>query len=195
MTTIYLVRHGETDWNAERRMQGQTDIPLNAIGINQAEACGASLNADDYDIIVSSHLQRAKKTAEIINRHLQLPFEVLEDFAERAFGDGEGLTIEERNRLYPDRNFPNQEELEDFSERIMGGLEKVRDTFPNKRVLVVSHGAVIYRLLSIISGGSVDLQGKNIENTSISTIAWENGDWVLKDYNRVDHLEKVEERA
>lgn len=191
MTTVYLVRHGETDWNAEKRMQGQTDIPLNSKGIGQAEACGASLLASDYDVVISSGLQRARKTAEIINSYLQLPFEVMDDFAERFFGDGEGLTMEERSKLYPDFNYPNQEELDVFAKRIMTGLEKVQEKHAGKRILIVAHGQVIYRILKIVSRDQVDLGKQKIENTSISTIAWENGDWVLKDWNRVEHLEQV----
>jgi uncharacterized phosphatase len=193
VTTVYLVRHGETDWNAERRMQGQTDIPLNEKGIGQAEACGAALNQGDYDVVISSHLKRAKKTAEIINRYMELPLETMTDFAERHFGDGEGLTMDERTELYPDLNYPNQEELEIFSERIMTGLEKVRQLHPEKRILLVAHGAVIKRMLTIIGKGKVDLSGIKFENTSISTVKWLDDDWVLEDYNRVDHLIKLEE--
>ncbi|WP_042147777.1 histidine phosphatase family protein [Paucisalibacillus sp. EB02] len=192
MTTIYLVRHGETDWNAERRMQGQTDIPLNAKGVRQAEACGSALNPKDYDIVISSQLLRAKKTAEIINSFLELPFVVMKDFAERSFGDAEGLTYDERNQLYPDRNYPNQEVLEDFSERIMTGLEQVHQNYLGKRILLVAHGAVIFRILSIITEGKLDLEDMKIENTSISTITRNKQEWIIQDYNRIDHLEKVQ---
>jgi uncharacterized phosphatase len=192
MTTIYLVRHGETDWNAERRMQGQTDIPLNSTGNQQAEACGSALNPEHYDVVVTSQLLRARKTAEIINRFLELPLVVMEDFAERSFGDAEGLTYDERNQLYPDRNYPNQEVLENFSERIMTGLEQVHQNYSGKRILLVAHGAVIFRILSIISKGKLDLGDKKIENTSISTITRDQQNWVIQDYNRVDHLQKIQ---
>ncbi|MFS0673714.1 histidine phosphatase family protein [Ornithinibacillus sp. 179-J 7C1 HS] len=189
MTTIYLVRHGETDWNAERRMQGGTDIPLNAKGEEQAELCGAALNPSDYDVVVSSNLKRAKKTAEIINQYLGLPFEVMEDFAERNFGDAEGLTFDERSELYPDHEYPNQEELEVFSSRVMNGLEKVYEKYAGKRVLLVAHGAVIYRILSNLSETKLNLYGRKIENTSISTIYRKDDGWAIQEYNRVDHLE------
>ena len=197
MTTIYLVRHGQTDWNVERRAQGQTDIPLNATGIQQAEVCGAALNPNDYDVVITSQLQRAHKTAEIINNFLELPFKVMEDFAERFFGDAEGLTLDERDKLYPDRNYPNQEALEDFSNRIMAGLEHIHQNYLGKRVLLVAHGAVIYRMLSIISEDQVDIGvgGRRIENTSISTIVRDEKSWEVQDYNRVDHLKIVQEKA
>ncbi|MBS3678723.1 histidine phosphatase family protein [Ornithinibacillus massiliensis] len=191
MTTIYLVRHGETNWNAEKRMQGQTDIPLNDKGEQQATLCGAALKPEDYDVVISSQLQRAKRTAEIINQYLELPFEVMEDFAERHFGDAEGLTFDERNELYPDHEYPNQEELEAFSTRVMNGLEKVRQKHPNKRVLLVAHGAVIYRILSNLSETEINLSGRKIENTSISTIYWQDNNWVIQDYNQIDHLKQI----
>lgn len=192
MTTVYLVRHGETDWNTERRMQGQTDIPLNEKGTQQAEACGAALHPGDYDVVISSHLQRAHKTAEIINRYLRLPAEVMEDFAERSFGDAEGMTLEERRTLFPDHDYPNQEPIDIFSERIMSGLDKVHQKHLNQNVLLVAHGAVIYRILSIISNGKIDLGNRKIENTSISTIDWVDGDWVIRNFNQIDHLIKIE---
>ncbi|WP_010097972.1 histidine phosphatase family protein [Ornithinibacillus scapharcae] len=193
MTTIYLVRHGETDWNAERRMQGQTDIPLNAKGIQQAEACGAALSPEDYDVVISSHLKRAYETAEVINRYLNLPSEVMEDFAERSFGDAEGMTFDERQTLFPDHEYPNQEPLDVFSDRIMNGLEKVHSKYPNQNVLLVAHGAVIYRILSILANGKLDLgKNKKIENTSISTLDWLDGKWVIRYFNQIDHLTTIE---
>jgi uncharacterized phosphatase len=195
VTTIYLVRHGETNWNVERRMQGKTDIPLNSRGMQQAEACGAALQVEDYDIVITSHLKRARKTAEIINRYLELPFDVMEDFAERSFGDAEGLTLDERAKLYPNHHYPNQEQLVVFSNRIMNGLDKVHHKYKGNRVLVVSHGAVISRILSILTEGNIDLRGRKIENTSISTIKQSNSKWVIQDYNRVDHLVKSGTKA
>lgn len=192
MTTIFLVRHGETDWNAGRRMQGQTDIPLNAKGIQQAEACGAALSPDDYDVIMSSHLKRAHGTAEIMNRYLNLPFEVMEDFAERSFGDAEGMTYDERSTIFPDHEYPNQEPLDVFSDRVMTGLEKVHQKYPNQKVLLVAHGAVIYRILSIIANGKLDLGNRKIENTSISTLDRVDGEWVIRSFNQIDHLSTIE---
>ncbi|MEN2766828.1 histidine phosphatase family protein [Ornithinibacillus xuwenensis] len=192
MTTIYLVRHGETDWNAERRMQGQTDIPLNAKGIQQAEACGAALHASDYDVVISSHLKRAKKTADIINTYLNLPSEQMEEFAERHFGDGEGLTIEERQSLFPDHDYPNQEPLDVFSNRVMNGMDRVHAKYPTNRVLVVAHGAVINRILANLSNGELGFGKTIIENTSITTIEKQNDGWAILGYNQVDHLLAME---
>src|SRR5699024_6004320 len=91
MTTIRLIRHGETNWNKEGRIQGKTDIPLNETGRIQAEECAASLKHSEWDIIISSPLKRAKQTAEIINKNLHLPIMEMSAFAERNYGDAEGM--------------------------------------------------------------------------------------------------------
>ena len=122
-------------------------------------------------------------------QYLGLPFEVMEDFAERNFGDAEGLTFDERSELYPDHEYPNQEELEVFSSRVMNGLEKVYEKYAGKRVLLVAHGAVIYRILNNLSETKLNLHGRKIENTSISTIYRKDDGCAIQDYNRVDHLE------
>ncbi|RDW15212.1 histidine phosphatase family protein [Oceanobacillus arenosus] len=195
MTTICLVRHGETDWNLLGKIQGKTDIPLNDTGRKQADECGAYLNADDYDILISSPMKRAKETAEIINSYLNLPVIEMADFAERAFGDGEGLTLEERIKKYPDGNYPNQEEREDFNNRVMTGIKKVCDAYPNERVLLVAHGAVIGMILSNLSNGEIGSGKTKLMNACISNIHFEEDQWEIKDYNQVRHLSSFAEKG
>ncbi|WP_047984396.1 histidine phosphatase family protein [Ornithinibacillus californiensis] len=189
MTTVYLIRHGETNWNVEDRMQGRTDIPLNEKGIKQANACGASLQPSQFDRIISSNLIRAKKTAEIINSYLDLPFEELDDLGERDFGDAEGLTMDERNERYPDEQYPNQETKEAFCSRIMGGLDKVHQKYPNQHIIIVSHAAVINQTLEILSGGELGYGRTTIDNTSITTLTRDKDSWAIRSYNQKDHLE------
>ncbi|WP_371931551.1 histidine phosphatase family protein [Bacillus sp. MMSF_3328] len=86
MTEICLVRHGQTDWNAEGRIQGRTDIELNEMGVRQAAACRDHLANENWDIIISSPLQRARQTAEIINQNIQKPLVLMEEFIEKSFG-------------------------------------------------------------------------------------------------------------
>ncbi|GGA70079.1 histidine phosphatase family protein [Ornithinibacillus halotolerans] len=195
MTTIYLVRHGQTDWNVERRAQGQTDIPLNDTGIGQADACGRAMDSTNYDLMITSHLKRARKTAEIINSYLDLPLVVMEDFAERSFGNAEGLTIAERDELYPDRNYPNQEKLDVFSTRILKGLEQVHQNYQGKRILLVTHGAVIYRVLQLINKGKTEFRGQKIKNTSITTITRQEEEWLIQDFNQINHLQEAQTEA
>ncbi|WP_404456813.1 histidine phosphatase family protein [Oceanobacillus kapialis] len=188
MTTICLIRHGETDWNLKGQLQGSTDIPLNDTGVRQAEESAAYLNAEDYDVLIASPMKRAKRTAEIINSSLNLPFEEMEDFAERSFGDAEGLTMEERTSQYPDKQYPNQEEPEDFIKRVMNGVDKVIEKYPDKRVLLVAHGAVINAILTTVSGGEIGAGKTRLMNACISNIHYKQEKWKVVDYNQVGHL-------
>ncbi|EQB38582.1 hypothetical protein M948_08325 [Virgibacillus sp. CM-4] len=188
ITTVCLIRHGETDWNAQGKLQGKTDIPLNNTGRKQAEECGTFLNADDYDVLIYSPLQRAKETATIINRHLGLPFIEMDDFKERSFGDAEGMTIEERFQVYPDKQFPHQEEREGFKKRVMTGLEKVTQQFPKQRILLVAHGAVINVILSELSNGEVGSGITKLMNGCISNVQFQDQTWKVHNYNQIEHL-------
>jgi len=188
LTTICLIRHGETDWNAQGKLQGKTDIPLNHTGKRQAEECGEFLNADDYDILIHSPLIRAKQTAEIINEQLGLPMVEMRDFAERSFGDAEGMTIEERNRKYPDHHYPNGETRTSFNERVMEGIAKVNQQYLNQRILLVAHGAVIGAILSVLSNGEVGSGKTTLLNGCISNIHFQKEKWEIKDFNQVGHL-------
>ncbi|MFD2627376.1 histidine phosphatase family protein [Oceanobacillus kapialis] len=188
MTTICLIRHGETDWNLKGQLQGSTDIPLNDTGVRQAEESAAYLNAEDYDVLIASPMKRAKRTAEIINSSLNLPFEEMEDFAERSFGDAEGLTMDERTAQYPDKQYPNQEEPEDFIKRVMNGVDKVIEKYPDKRVLLVAHGAVINAILTTVSGGEIGAGKTRLMNACISNIHYKQEKWKVVDYNQVGHL-------
>lgn len=133
MTAICLIRHGETDWNALGKLQGRTDIPLNETGKKQAKETGAFLTGSDWDVIITSPLRRAKETAEIINQYLGLEIIEMEDFIERNYGDAEGMPFEERTRLYPDKEYPNQESKEALAERLMAGVQKVSERYPDKK--------------------------------------------------------------
>jgi uncharacterized phosphatase len=188
MTTICLIRHGETDWNVEGRLQGTTDTSLNAKGVKQAQACSTYLTSSSYDVLITSPLKRAKQTAEIINQQLQLPFHEMDDFKERSFGDAEGMTYESRRAVYPDKNYPNQEETTDFYNRVMTGLRKVTQLHPNQRVLLVAHGAVIKVILKTFSNDENILENNRLMNGCISNIHFENEKWNIKDFNRTAHL-------
>lgn len=106
MTAVCLVRHGETDWNLQQKCQGKTDIPLNTTGERQARETGEYVKDFSWDIIVTSPLKRAKRTAEIINEYLHLPIVEMDDFKERDYGDAEGMPLEERTKRYPDNIYP-----------------------------------------------------------------------------------------
>ncbi|WP_240620132.1 histidine phosphatase family protein, partial [Peribacillus acanthi] len=110
MTKICLIRHGETDWNSLGKLQGRTDIALNKQGILQAEECRQFLKESKWDLIVTSPLLRAKQTAEIINQDFNVPLIEMKEFLERDYEDAEGMTINEREKAFPDKKYPNQED-------------------------------------------------------------------------------------
>ncbi|MFZ7943550.1 histidine phosphatase family protein [Neobacillus sp. 19] len=188
MTTIFLVRHGETDWNAAGRIQGSTDIPLNAKGIQQAKECGQFLKQSSWDVIITSPLKRAKVTAEIINENLHIPLVEMGDFKEKFFGDAEGMTLEERRAKYPDHMYPNQEDEESLTKRVMNGLEKINHDYPNQKVILVVHGAVINSILAEISNGELGYGKTRIQNACISDIHYHENGWKVRTFNQVSHL-------
>lgn len=110
ITSICLVRHGETDWNSLGILQGSTDIQLNNKGILQADECRRFLKNYEWDVMITSLLKRAKETAEIINKDSNIPLVEMIEFVERYYGDAEGMAVEERVTAFPDGNFPNQED-------------------------------------------------------------------------------------
>jgi uncharacterized phosphatase len=193
MTKICMIRHGETDWNAAGRIQGSTDIPLNQKGMEQAGKCRDALKAGDWDVIITSPLIRAKQTAAIINETLGLELVEMADFAERFFGDGEGMTLEERLALYPNREYPNQEERISFSKRVIEGIQKINETFNDKRVLLIAHGAVIHQILTDFSDGNFRSED-HLSNACFSHIQYDDNKWNIIEFNNVEHLHLKEEK-
>ena len=142
-TTILLVRHGETDWNLERRVQGQTDRPLNETGRRQARELASALADESIDAIFSSDLVRAHETARILAEPRGLDVTVLPDLREKDFGTWEGLTDREILDRFPEargRPWGDAETSEDVGRRVVGALLRIADSHPGASVLVVAHG-------------------------------------------------------
>ena len=185
MTTLILVRHGETDWNRDRRIQGSTDIPLNDTGRAQAQDAAASLrDAPDLpSFIVASDLSRARETAEIIASELGLAAPRLyPQLRERSYGVAEGLRIEEYYERWGDwqgADVPEAESPEDLRARAVAGLTAVvgdvrRTTAPAAAsVIVVTHGALIREVIRHASGGTLPLEGERLANASAHTVLFE----------------------
>ncbi len=188
MTAICLVRHGETDWNAAKRIQGRTDIPLNDTGKWQAEQTGLYLKDAHWDVVISSPLSRAKETAHLILQHVHAPLVIMDDFIERDFGDAEGMSFEERQKLFPNKQYPNMEPLSALQDRMLEGIEKVRATYPDQRVLIVAHGAAIHALLTSLADEHMGIKDTRLENACLNYVEWTDGEWKVNDYNVVSHL-------
>lgn len=151
MTTILLARHGETDWNLNRRVQGHSDTPLNDTGRAQAQALGEELAGERIDAVYSSDLVRAHETARAVAEPRGLGVTAIRDLRERHFGTWEGLTDNEIfARFDPalDTSWGDGETREEMAERVLDALRRIAATHPESRVLVVSHGGPLRAVLS-----------------------------------------------
>ena len=150
---IYVVRHGETDWNAEGRIQGKTDVELNKNGIGQAEKLKEIIKDYDIDLIISSTMKRARKTAEIINETLKCDIIYDASLVERGYGIFEGKIREEitdevlnSHALYNynvNKNYGEVETIHDLCSRVWKLLDKIKKDYKDKNILLVTHGGTI----------------------------------------------------
>ena len=151
MTQILLARHGETDWNLGRRVQGHTDIPLNATGIAQAHSLANQLSGELLVAVYASDLARARDTAAAVAARHGLPVSIDPDLREKNFGSWEGLTDVEITERYPDAKrgaWGDGETTEAVAERVVAALSRVGEAHPNGLVLVVSHGGPLRAALA-----------------------------------------------
>lgn len=157
---FYFLRHGQTDWNVEGRYQGHSDIPLNATGIAQATAAAQTLAAAPIDLIVTSPLIRAVKTAAIAAERLDRPISVERRLIERNFGSFDGLVIREvkaQHGLRPDQSSlkilpPDADPGDEIYERVPATIAKWLGDFPNGTLLFVAHGGVFDALHAHLLG-------------------------------------------
>lgn len=170
--TIALVRHGETDWNVQRRIQGRTDIPLNDTGRRQAVATGAALAESGWDAVYSSPLTRAAETAELIAAAVGAPLLGFHaSLAERSFGVLEGLDHEGRAAV--EAQAATIEGLEARSaviDRAGAALAEIAAAHPGGRVVVVSHGGVIHSLILHLSDWTLPGAGYAVTNGSVHLV-------------------------
>lgn len=159
MTRLWLVRHGQTDWNLQGRYQGQTDPPLNATGVQQAELAAQMLCGRKYAALYSSDLQRARVTAEIIGR--QLGLEVITDqrLREVNLGAWEGMLVGDIQAQYPEEWEARQrdrlrfrvpgggESVIDVAERMWPAIDDLASRHPDQDIIVVSHGLALATIL------------------------------------------------
>lgn len=189
-TVVGLLRHGQTNWNIDFRLQGVTDIPLNETGIAQAKIAGeviskAALEGNGWDVILSSPLSRARDTAVMVSEALGASGIAIEELLlERSFGEAEGLSHEEWKAKYSDTNHvPGGETLEQLEARAWVLLQRLLDHHEGKRVLTVSHGALIRTLLRLVSKGEFPREGERLGNACLSIFehSLETG-WVVSSY-------------
>jgi broad specificity phosphatase PhoE len=161
---IILVRHGATDWNIQGRCQGATDLDLNEVGVRQAESIAARLCRETITAVYSSHLKRARQTAEFVSRPHNLPIGIEKDMRELDHGALEGLTFNDIRENFPEfiqkwRTEPSEiqvpggERLVDVAQRTWNGLHRIVQRHnSDDTVIVVSHNFPILSLLCRIAG-------------------------------------------
>lgn len=166
MTTLLLVRHGETDWNADGRLQGQTDRPLNDFGRHQARELAEELADEQLDAVYASDLSRARETAEILGEQLGLAAVLDPDLREKDWGTWEGLTSVERDRV----EFVG-ESTQEHAERMLRALRRIAERHPGGRVLVVTHGGSLRRVQAEALGMALPV----VENCGRWACVYESG--------------------
>lgn len=171
-TTLGLLRHGQTDWNIDLRLQGTADIPMNAFGIAQVEKAAQRLADQGWDLVLSSPLGRAKQSAEIVSGLLGIEKVSIEPLLlERSFGIGEGLTYAEWGEKYSKLDeIPGAESARDVARRSQLLLEHIRSEFEGAKILAVSHGALIRFVLAEVTEGKVPPPGERLQNASLHTL-------------------------
>ena len=161
------MRHGQTDWNVQGLFQGDTDVPLNRTGIAQAEEAALSMTEGQADLIVCSTLGRARQTADLVNRVLKCPVIYREELIERGFGEWEGKEIAPIRQdpffaggLLYNYNCPETpygiEPMRVFCERIWGLLDELREYYPDRKILLVTHGGTIRGIHAYFTGVAED---------------------------------------
>lgn len=191
MTLLYLVRHGETDWNRAHRIQGSTDIPLNDTGRDQALRAARLLARREWDGLYSSPLSRANETATIIGRELGLGNpRLLPELVERNYGEAEGLTGREVTRRYPGSTpVPGRESRAQVAARVMPALLALADAHDGGHLVVTTHGAVIRTVLMVVEAPIE--RGVAITNGSIHSFRHTGGTFELKEFDDPIETESV----
>ena len=180
MSRIALVRHGETDWNRDGRLQGRADVPLNDTGRRQAAELAPLLAGGSWVVVLSSPLVRATETAEILAAAAGLSTGApVADLVERSYGEAEGLTAAEAERRWPDGAWPGLEGLDALAERGVTALERLAEALAPADLAVVAHGALIRAVASRLGGVPVP----RILNGACTLLEHDGRAWVLRGAN------------
>ena len=201
-TRFCLVRHGETDWNVARRLQGHTDIDLNTHGVKQALQMAKALKKINlqFDVLYTSDLLRAVKTAKAIEEIFGVNAITAEALRERHLGALQGLTIIDAPNLEPElwnihlsRNIEHDlrggESIKRFAERIHRGLETIRMQRLGKTILLVSHGGAIEMMYRLASNQALEAERTvSVPNASLNWISHDGSSWKVDRWADTSHL-------
>ena len=199
-TTTLLLRHGQTELSGERRFSGRTDVPLTKEGIKQAARAARHLAGSGAAAIITSPLQRARRTAEAVAESTGAPLVVYEEFAEAEFGAWQGLTFAEAAKKWPDElaawlaspdaSPPEGESFATVAMRVLTGLERLIDGYRHNTTIVVSHVTPIKTLVCrALLAPPEAMFRMNLDVASLCHIdCFDNGSSVLRSFNDTAHL-------
>lgn len=189
MCRLYLIRHGETDWNKEKRYQGAQDIPLNETGREQAQKVAQQLENHRFNAIYCSTLKRVLETAHILNQKHNLPIQMISNLREASYGELEKKKIEDAHKEYAEsyaafhqlnteeklahKMVPSQESGHEVLARVLPVLESIGQKHKNENVLVVTHGAVLRYLLIYLAGH--DWEQAKVGNAQLVLFTYQDG--------------------
>ena len=201
ITPMILIRHGETTWNRQGRVQGQTDSPLSALGRAQAKATGILLSGEPIDVIVSSDLGRTRETAAAIIQATGAALRIDARLRERCYGEIEGHTWSEVEQKFPaawermtarDPAFApqNGESAQGFSHRVIGALTEIAAENDGRRIVIVTHGGVVGMLFRHVMNIALhERREYALLNASINRFRYVESRWFLDVWGDVSHLE------
>jgi len=201
MTELHFIRHGETDWNVQRRFQGQIDVPLNAHGQRQAALLGTRLAALPAQVLLSSDLQRAQQTAAPLAAAWGLQAQLLPGLREQHFGVLEGLELAAIQQQHPelwarwtefraDYALPGgAESTRAFHTRVWKAVQALAAEHAGRQVAVVTHGGVLDMLWRSAQGLSLDGAPRCIiPNTGVNRLRWAGGTLHIDQWADDSHL-------
>ena len=185
---LYVVRHGQTNWNVERKVQGKADVDLNLKGIEQAQITSQNLRNEKIDLIICSPLKRADQTAQIINEGRNIPLIYDERISERDYGELEGTKKEDFDlkgfwSYKSNYNYDRAENIRDFFERVYIFLDSVKKDYKDKNVLLVCHGGISMPIECYFNGIP--------EDDNLLKLELENCEIIKYDIEEIEDKEKL----
>jgi len=200
MSTLLLVRHGETALNSSERYWGHTDVKLGALGIKQAERLRDLLAEEKINVIYSSNLERAWKTAEIIASRHKVDIITCAELKEVNFGELEGLTFKEIAQRYPEvvkswvegkteLKYPGGESLSEFAVRVTSFTQRLKNVAPEQTALIVAHSGVLRLLMChLMDIGQENWWRFKLDFASLSVMETNSRGAILISLNNISHL-------
>ncbi|WP_297637196.1 histidine phosphatase family protein [uncultured Clostridium sp.] len=200
MTTIYLTRHGQTEWNLEKRLQGRGNSPLTKFGIERAKELSERMKKIKIDKIYTSPIERAYKTAEILKGEKEIPLITEENLMEMNFGEFEGQIMEEIMAANPSWNMnfimqgntemraPKGETLQEVRDRVKIGMDKIILDNEGRNILIVAHGITLKALMYYFK--DTEVNSEVMGQATLTKIIVDNNDIKIEFKNDGTHFTK-----